>query len=316
MNYSTIIGIDVSKNHLDTCLLKGEKSCHKRYENSLAGIARIVKLAAGNNALIVFEPTAGYENVLQKALQKAEIEFVKPNPVKTRSFANAGEFPAKTDKIDAKMLAFYGQIMQPKRRVSISDEQADLRAKMGRREQLVEMIREEKCRLEKACDQVLAEIAEHLSYLERRLKEKDQEISSFIDSNPLLKAKKEALCGMKGVGQATQHSLLAHVSELGCVGPKQVALLVGLAPIVRESGASKNDAHIEKGRKSPRNALYMAAVTAIRCEPVIRDFFLRLRAKGKKFKVAITACMRKIIVILNQRVKEKLRSFYLDTQHG
>jgi transposase len=247
----------------------------------------------------VLEATGGYEAAVVAALATAGLPVVVANPRQVRDFAKAtGQF-AKTDAIDAQVLALFGERVRPAPR-PLPDEAAQaLDALLTRRRQLVEMLGAERNRLLVARPAVRRDLQQHIRYLERCLREADDDLHTAVKASPLWRVKDDLLQSVPGVGRVVSLTLLAELPELGRLSHKEIAALVGVAPLNRDSGTLRGKRLVYGGRAPVRAALYMAALVASKCNPVIRVFYLRLRAAGKPAKVALTACMRKLLIILN-----------------
>ena len=227
------------------------------------------------------------------------------NPRIIREFARSAGKLAKTDKIDAQVLAHYAEVMRPQPRPLREAEQLALASLVSRRQQLHGMIVMEENRRRLATPRVRQNIEAHIAYLTQLLKELDREIDDFIRQTPLWHEKSEILKSVPGIGPAVSSELIAHLPELGLLGHKQITSLVGLAPFNRDSGKYRGKRMIRGGRAHVRNKLYMAAVVAARHNPVLRPFYQGLLSSGKPKKVALTACMRKLLIILNAMVKNQ-----------
>jgi transposase len=261
--------------------------------------ALVPRLHALRPALVVLEATGGYERAVVAALAAAGLPVVVANPRQIRAFARAVGQLAKTDRLDAAMLARFGAQVRPTPR-ALPDAQAEaLDALLTRRRQLIEMLTAEKNRLAAAVPAVRRGITQHIRWLERQLDDVDGELGALIEASPLWRAQDDLLQSVPGVGPVLSRTLLGELPELGRLTHKQIAALVGVAPMARDSGTWRGRRGVTGGRAPVRTALYMAAVTAAHHNPVIRVFYRRLRAAGKPAKVALTACMRKLLTILN-----------------
>ena len=302
------VGIDVAKSHVDIHVLPTGKA----WRHELAGdrgfkalIGRLKKIKA-TRALIVMEATGGYEAPLAAALHIAGFQVVVVNPRQVHDFARATGRLAKTDKLDAEIIARFAEAVKPAVRPLPSENERQLRELMTRRRQLSDMIVAEQNRREKASTRrVLESIKDTISGLENRLREMDKEIDNLLKKVPEWKEKEEKLTEVKGVGPATARSLLAYLPELGTIDRRRIAALVGLAPVCNDSGKRKGPRSIRAGRKNLRSVLYMAALAATRCNNTIKEYYQRLLESGKTKKVAIVACMRKMLVILNAIIAGK-----------
>jgi transposase len=292
-----IVGVDVSKAHLDAA--RGEGRGTVRYANSAAGIGKFVQDLCANPAqLVVAEATGGYEIALVRALQGANIPIAVVNPRQVRDLARARGKLAKTDAIDAQAIALFGAVMQPRPLPPASGREA-LGALVARRRQLVDMMIAEKNRLEHAEGVIREWIEESLSAFKGQLASVDAAIALALDADAELVKRRDILVSVPGIATLTAAVILAELPELGHIGSKQAAALVGVAPINRDSGQHRGERHIGGGRPSVRCALYMATLSAVRFEPTIKAFHHRLRQAGKKPKVALVAAMRKLVSLLN-----------------
>jgi len=297
-----VVGIDVSKARLDVAEVPGETRWSAPNEG--AGIAGLVeRVQAARPTLIVLEATGGYERAVVGALAAAGLRVVVANPRQVRAFARAVGQLAKTDALDALVLARFGAQVRPEPR-PLPDEQARaLDALLTRRRQLIEMLTAEKNRLAAAPAMVRRGIRRHIRWLERQVADRDGELDALIAASPAWRARNDLLQSVPGVGPVLSRTLLGELPELGRLTHKQIAALVGVAPHARDSGAWHGRRGVGGGRAPVRTALYMATVTAARHNPAIRVFYQRLRAAGKPAKVALTACMRKLLTILNAMVR-------------
>ena len=253
--------------------------------------------------LIVLEATGGYEAVLAAQLAAAGLPVVVMNPRQVRDFAKACGKLAKTDRIDARLLALYAKAMRPDVRPLKDEQSRELDALFIRRRQIVDMLTMEKNRLGLAATRVRKGLKAHIVWLEKRLEEVDGELQALIEESPVWRAKDEILQSAKGIGPVASVALLSQLPELGRLDRKKISALAGIAPLNNDSGTFKGRRSIWGGRSAVRPPLYMATLAAIRCNPVIKAFHARLKAAGKKPKVAIVACMRKLLTILNAMIK-------------
>ena len=296
------VGIDVSKASLDIAVLPEERVWRiEREEASIAGLVKELRTLAPS--LIVLEATGGLESPLTAALATAGLPVAVVNPRQARDFAKATGRLSKTDALDAQVLARLGQTLRPPVRVLKNEETQELEALLTRRRQIVEMLTMEKNRLPSAGQRVRKDITAHIAWLTKRLKDVDGDLQSAIEASDFWRIKDDIIRSLPGAGKVLSTTLLASLPELGTLNRRQIAALVGVAPFNCDSGTMRGSRHIWGGRAPVRSVLYMATITAIRCNPVIRDFHGRLRAAGKKPKVAITACMRKLLTILNSMVR-------------
>lgn len=298
------VGIDVSKAQLDVGIRPtGER---ESFTNDKVGIKTLVKrLAKIEPTLIVLEATGGYERQVTRALVSADLPVVVVNPRQVRDFAKATGQLAKTDSIDAVVLAHFAEAVRPQLRSLPDAVTLELRALTSRRRQILAMIAAENNRMEMTSKAVAKRIGAHVRWLEQELERANQELDRAIEQSPIWKENEELLRSAKGIGPVTSRTLLAELPELGTLDRKQISALVGVAPFSRDSGSLKGRRCIWGGRAPVRCALYMATLVASRRNPVIRDFYNRLTAKGKIFKVALVACMRKLLTIINSMIKHK-----------
>jgi transposase len=228
------------------------------------------------------------------------------NPRQVRNFARALGILAKTDAIDAAVLARFAQDVRPENRQLPNSEEQTLKAYVARRRQLMDILVAEKNRLSRANSKsIIDNLKSTINFIQSKIDALDSEINSTIQNSPIWRAKDDLLKSVPGIGDKTACALLAQLPELGKLNRRQIAALVGVAPMNRDSGALRGKRMIAGGRKHVRNALYMATTAARRFNPTIKSFYLRLRASGKSYKVALTACMRKLIVILNAMMKNQ-----------
>jgi transposase len=300
------VGIDVSKAQLDVVIRPtGEK---ESFANDKVGIKALVKrLAKIEPTLIVLEATGGYERQVTRALVSAELSVYVVNPRQVRDFAKATGQLAKTDSIDAGVLAHFAEAVRPQMRPLPDVVTLELRALTARRRQIIEMIGAENNRLAMTSKAVRKRIDAHIRWLEQELDRANQDLDRSIEQSPMWKENEDLLRSVPSIGPVTSRTLLAELPELGALDRKQISALAGVAPFSRDSGTLKGRRSIWGGRAPVRSALYMAALVATRHNSVIREFYKRLTAKGKLFKVALVACMRKLLTILNSMIKHKTR---------
>ena len=309
---SGFIGIDVSKDEL---VVGSEgKGAPKSYTNAERGhdqLVRDLERAEVVIELIVVEATGGYERRLVTALGARGFPVVVVNPRQVRDFARATGQLAKTDKIDAHVLADFGARVKPELKPLASEEQEEFRDFLVRHEQLIQMLVAEKSRLLQAqghSRQVLRKkIKAHIRFLERELELLNSDLDDTLRKSPMWKEKDDLLQSTPGVGKQTSLTLLGLVPELGTLTSGQIGKLIGVAPFNRDSGASRGKRQIGGGRPRVRAVLYMAALVATRYNPVIKAHYQKLLAAGKAKKVALVACMRKLLVVLNAMLKTKTR---------
>jgi len=297
------VGIDVSKATLDVALLpSGEVLQFANDANGIEELGKKLKLAAAD--LVVMEATGGYETAVATALVGSGLRVAVVNPRQIRDFAKATGRLAKNDRLDAQVIAAFGQAIEPEI-VRLPDEDARaLEALLVRRRQLVAMRVQEVNRLGLMQGAMRKRIKAHIDWLEKEIDKLDIDLTAGLRSSPAWRAKDELLRSFKGVGPITSGTLMVALPELGQLDRRAIAALVGLAPFNRDSGVMRGRRSIYGGRSQVRTLLYMAATTAIRSNPVIRAFYERLKSRGKPHKVAMVACMRKMLTILNAMVRQ------------
>lgn len=299
---AVFVGIDVAKATLDLALRpSGERWTVANDETAIHTLVH--DLRPRGPTLVVLEATGGFEHAVVAALAAAGLPVVVANPRQVRDFARATGQLAKTDAIDAQILALFAERVRPEPR-PLPDEAAQaLDALLTRRRQLLEMLVAEKNRLGFARPPVRRGITQHIRWLERRLADVDHDLAAMIEASPVWRAKDDLLQSVPGVGPVLSRTLLGELPELGQLNRKQIAALVGVAPLARDSGTLRGKRLVWGGRAPIRTVLYMSALAAARYNPVLRAFYQRLRAAGKPAKVALTACMRKLLIILNAMVR-------------
>jgi transposase len=309
------IGIDVSKSQLDVYMHPdAQRYCVKQTDKDIITLGQKIKNM--EHALVILEASGGYESIVVSLLTDMGISVVVVNPRQVRDFARATGTLAKTDTIDAQILARFGEAVKPDVRPLPDDCTQKLRALVRRRQQIIEMLTMEENRFAQSSEPIADSIRQHITWLTQYLKDLDKDIRNLIRSTPIWREKEELLRSVPGVGSVLAATLLAQLPELGHLNRKQIASLVGVAPLNRDSGAMRGRRMVWGGRGHLRAVLYMAVITAIRCNPAIMAFYKRLREAGKCPKVAITACMRKLLIILNAMVKHNVSwnpEIYLQT---
>ena len=296
------VGIDVSKDSLDVGVRPTGEAWQTHHDPQ--GISSLTeRLRELAPRLVVLEATGGIELALAVAGAAAGLPIAVVNPRHVRDFARAAGKLAKTDALDAQVLAHYAEAMQPETRPLPDATTQELKALVARRRQLVEMITAEKNRLRSATPLVHPQLQSHIRWLESSLGELDKGLGDYIRSSPIWRANDKTLRGVPGVGPVLTMTLLADLPELGVLNRGEISALAGVAPFNRDSGTLRGKRIVWGGRSQVRAALYMATLVATRYNPVIRDFYQRLCAAGKPKKVALTACMRKLLVILNAMIK-------------
>jgi transposase len=303
-NPQTFVGIDVSSQRLDVDTVPVSQSFSE--PNNEDGIASLTAhLKTLNPQIVLLEATGGYEIPVAYALHEAGLPVVITNPKNVRHFAKAIGRLAKTDKLDSQVLALYAERIHPPVQPLRDQEQLELANLMTRRRQLQGMIGMEENRRRTCTPKVRANIDLSLAHLRRLLKDLDREIHDSIRRSPLWHENSEILQSFIGIGPKVSASLIADMPELGTLPRTKASALAGLAPMNRDSGQYRGQRKIQGGRPAVRRALYMAALVASRYNPVIREFYQRLRLAGKPPKVALTACLRKLLVILNAMLKNR-----------
>jgi len=306
------VGIDVSKATLDVAVLPDGESW--TVANDDHGLTELLpRLGALAPTLVVLEATGGFELLAALTLANAGLPVAVVNPRQVRDFAKAMGRLAKTDALDAGILALFAQRIRPEPRPLPDEAALLLEGLLTRRRQIVDMLTAEKNRLGFARGPIKRDITRHIRWLEKRLAEVDGDLQDAVTASPLYQAKAELLRSVPGVGQVTTLTLLATLPELGQLSRHQIAALVGVAPMNRDSGTMRGKRMVWGGRAPVRAVLYMAVLVGIKHNPILRAFYERLRAAGKPFKVAATACMRKLLTILNAMLHQNRK---WDPQHA
>jgi transposase len=296
------VGIDVAKDELAVAVLPSGESFIEL--NDERAVTRLVqRLSAMGCERIVLEASGGYETLVVGALAAAGLPVAVVNPRQVRDFARAIGQLAKTDPLDARVIALYAERVQPPIRQLPDEQTRALRELCVRREELIEMLVAERNRLRMASKATRHEIAGHVDYLLKRLKRMNRDLDQAVRNSPLWRAKGELLTSVPGVGPVSCAVLLAMMPELGDLNRGESGALLGAAPYNHDSGTRRGRRSIRGGRPRVRRVLYVATVAAVRCNPVLRAYYLRLRAAGKPVKVALVATMRKLITILNAMLK-------------
>jgi len=292
------VGIDIGKTSLDVAIWKGAEGL--QFGNDAEGIAKLGKfLEKIQPSLVVVEATGGYEKRIVEKLSFLGILVCIINPTRVRAFAVAEGILAKTDKIDGKMIAMFAAKIQPEPTNLRSEAESHLVALITRRQQVTQMCSAEKNRLYTVRDNVKERVQKLINWFEDELDNIDKEISQLLEENINWKVKANRLSTVPGVGLLTAVTLIAHMPELGLVNRQEISALAGLAPYNRDSGKKRGKRRIFGGRVAVRRVLYMAVLSGINHNPVINSFYKRLCKRGKPKKVAITACMRKLLTIVN-----------------
>ncbi|MDR2838044.1 MAG: IS110 family transposase [Azonexus sp.] len=297
------VGIDVSRNTLDVCIDPDHETLHVAYDD--AGIEVISqRLLAVAPTLIVLEATGGLEVRLASELAARKLTVAVINPRQARDFAKATGQLAKTDQVDAALLARFARAIRPQARPLKDAATRALDEAVGRRRQLIAMRVQETLRLGTAASKPLQQsLKKHIAWLNKRIDEIDADLSGQLRASDVWRAKDDLLRGIPGVGAVTSQTLLARCPELGMLNRREIAALTGVAPLANDSGKHRGKRFVWGGRADVRAVLYMATMTAIRFNPAIRIFANRLKAAGKPAKVVIVACMRKLLTIMNAMIK-------------
>jgi transposase len=306
----TYAGVDVSKDRLDVCVRQGEAGRHDDdtffVPHDDGGIDALVsRLVDERPVLVIVEATGGFERAVVAALTTEGLPVAVVNPRQVRDFARATGRLAKTDALDAEVLARFAQAIQPPPEPLPDEEIRALRGILARRRQLLGMLTAENNRLYSASKPVAKRIAAHIRWLEKELSRTDGDLDKAIKDSRALRENEALLRSVPGVGPVLARTLLAEVPELGTLTHKRLAALVGVAPLNRDSGAFRGRRSVWGGRADVRAALYMGALVAARRNPALRGFYERLLAAGKPKKVALVACMRKLLAILNAVLKHR-----------
>ncbi len=306
-NNTEYFGIDVSKSKLH---LASEKSFLREFTNCMKGIKDLLQLLKQlPTGMVVVEASGGYESLVVDALHDAGMEVSVAQPGCVRHFAMSLKVLAKTDAIDARVIARFGAGTHPQPTPQTPKNIRKFRALSNRREQIIEDRVREQNRLESCADETIRRsLKASIKRLQKTEKKLDDQLHELRNADEELKKKASILLDQRGVGEVTANTLLAHLPELGTASREQIAALCGVAPHANESGKWKGKRRIYGGRKRVRKVLFMAAFTAARCCPVIGEFYQRLRNNGKPFKLAVIACARKLIIRLNTRLKELAES--------
>jgi transposase len=298
------IGIDISKDWFDVAVL-GEKRT-KQFANTKKGIQALVGwMSQRQPKLIVVEATGGYEEAVVLALFEAGLPVALVSPQRVRQYARAKGRLAKTDPLDAQLLGEYGKAIQPRLFVGKSEERKQLSALVARRNQLNAMLQAEKNRLRAQSSAIRSSLEKVIACLAVELKQMDQEIHTLLQQHTDLQTQEKLLRTAKSIGPVTAATLLADLPELGQLDRQEVAALVGVAPMNADTGKKRGYRKTKGGRPDVRRTLYMATLSGIRHNPVLKPHYEQLRTRGKEKKVAITACMRKMLVILNAMLRDQ-----------
>lgn len=314
-NPDSFVGIDVAKFWLDAAWLDGRTLRVDHTPEAIAGLVQ--QLLAQPPTLVVMEAAGGLETALASALAAAGLAVAVVNPRQVRDYAKACGRLAKTDRIDALVLAAFACAIRPQVRALPDEHTRALGDLLARRRQLVEMRVQEKLRLQQASAVPRASLREHIAWLDERISKLDIELTHALRTSSARRDKDDLLQAVPRVGSLTRATMLALLPELGTLNRREIAALVGVAPFNRDSGNRQGGRVIWGGRAQVRRTLYMAVVAGLRCNPVVRAFYDHLRAQGKPAKVALTACMRKLLTIMNAMLKHHSPWMpSLDTQHS
>jgi transposase len=300
----SFVGIDVAKDTLDVHVLG---AWAERFDNSVEGLREVKRrLADLSPERIVMEATGGYERLAASELSLGGLPVVVVNPRQARDFAKAIGKLAKSDEIDAEVLAHFGQAVRPELRPLPDEMQHRLREILTRRSQLIQMRTAESNRLCQLADKTMRKSVEHhLSFLKKQLDQLEKDLDRMIRQSPIWQAKADLLQTVPGIGPQTARTLVAELAELGAGSRQQLAALVGVAPMNRDSGTLRGKRVTTGGRAAVRTALYMATLTATQHNEVIREHYAKLLRAGKAKKVALVACMRKLLGILNAMLRNQ-----------
>ncbi|MCW5852970.1 MAG: IS110 family transposase [Anaerolineae bacterium] len=302
VSFETFVGIDIAQAHLDVAVRPSGETLHLAYDE--AGVTTLrTRLLALPAVLVVVEATGGLETRLVAELYAATLAVAVVNPRRVRDFAKALGQLAKTDRLDAAVVAHYAEAAQPTPRPPSDEASQTLQALLARRVQLVEMRTAERNRLTRALPAVRPSLEAHIAWLDTQVQAVEKELTEQVALHTDWQAQADLLRSVPGVGPILSVTLLAALPELGHLDRRQLAALVGVAPFAYESGRFKGQRHVWGGRATVRATLYMSTVAAVRCNPVLKDFYQRLKEAGKPPKVALVACMRKLLTILNAMLK-------------
>lgn len=304
-----ILGIDVSSDHLDSCILCDGKSRYKQFQNDTDGCKDLLTWANRHKVDTgVVEATGGYEKKISLLMLSKGIDSYVVNPLQVRNFAKGYGNKAKTDKIDAEMIARFASVVPLQKTAQVSMTQYKIKQLVTRRFELKKMIVAEKGRTKLADDIILQSINDSIAFMENQIKELDKQLDLLSRKEKDVSDKVQVLCMQKGIAKVTAITLIGLLPEIGLIDNKKIAALAGLAPYARDSGKLKGKRFISGGRENARKALYMPAWVACMHDPKIKAFYERLKERGKKPKVAIVAVMRKLLIIANSRVRNYIKN--------
>ena len=304
-SHGSFVGIDVSKDHLDVHVRPGNQRQSLPYdETGLQDLIQFLESVQPSIELIVLEATGGLERRVVALLVSHQLPVVITNPAQVRHYAKATGLLAKTDAIDASLLSCFAETIRPQYRDLPDELLTELRDLFTRRRQMTDMIASEKNRLASATSPTIRrQIVQHIQWLQKRLSSIDTDLHQQIQSHPIWKQNHQRLQSVPGIGPVGSSSLIIQLPELGALNRHQIAALVGVAPFNRDSGRFYGRRSVQGGRAAVRSVLYMCTLVATRCNPVIRAFYRRLLSTGKPRMVALIACMRKLLTILNAMLK-------------
>lgn len=296
------VGIDVSKHELDVYILPANLSL--TFKNTPRGIQALKKkIAQYTGAKVVLEATGGYEKLVADKLDEEDIDVCIVNPRQIRDFAKALGKLAKTDKIDAQVIALFAEKIQPAARIMKSKNQTKITELTTRRKQLLDILQMEKNRLDKASGDIKKSLSKIIKTIEKEIAVIEEKLNKLISEDEYYSKMYEHITSVPGIGEKVATALMAHLPELGTLSSRQITALAGLAPFNRDSGMMRGTRTIWGGRAPVRAAMYMATLVATKHNPIIKSFYRRLCEAGKPKKVALTACMRKLVIIVNAMVK-------------
>lgn len=305
MSTACVVGLDVAQHTIEVAVRPAQRAPWRVAYDEPGLAALVTALTTLQPALVVLEATGGLEAHLASALGLADLPVVIVNPRQVRDFAKATGVLAKTDRLDAQVLAHFGEAVRPGPRALPDEAKADLTALLTRRRQLVEMRTAESHRLHRARPVLHAPLRAHIAWLDAQLRDTDHDLQQRIAASPLWRTQEQLLRSVPGIGPATARTLIGHLPELGQLSAREISLLVGVAPLNTDSGLRGGPRQIWGGRAPVRTALYMATVVATRYNPVIRAYYQRLRAAGKPSKVARIAALHKLLIILNAMLRHQ-----------
>ena len=296
------VGLDIAKNQLDYCLTETEEG---HCPNTPEGRAQLInKLKGLRHPRIICEASGGYEKIVVAELLQAGLEVCVVQPARVRAFAFAEGLLSKTDRIDARLLRRYGQKVELRLAMPVDAAAATLRELLEHRRQLTTQLCEVEGRMAVAGPTLCKLLQRQKIFLAQQIEEVEKMIKEHIDQNPDLRSKSERLQQIKGVGPVLSATILAYVPELGALESAQLSALIGVAPHPKDSGGHRAPRHIRGGRHQVRHVLYMAAVCASRCNPILAAFYQRLRANGKPATVCLVAVMRKMVCLMNRLIQD------------